>query len=733
MQHLPDGREYINAIGMQLVRIEPGTYQRGSDSGDLDEQPVHQVRISQPFYMGKYQVTNKEYERFDPRHRELRGKLGFSCSDDEAVVFVSWHEAVAYCRWLSERDGRPYRLPTEAEWEYACRAGSETAYAMGEEFPRSQYRNQQHSWYPDPVKTKREFEVVPLTVGEFPPNDWGLHDMHGNVEEWCQDWYGPYVEGEQTDPVGRVDGDFRVTRGGSHSTDPRYLRSAERMATLPEDKHWLIGFRVVLAEPVATEPLPLAEPYPYQLGVSQTVPWEQKHTPAGVGEGGAPGTDAPGSNRSGAAKVMGAGPAEEGASRAGAGGQARVTDAGAGAEEQGSQTGQREAFGGGDACPGGQGALARLTDASYFARPRVYVKLTPTERGPFFRHNHSPYVAETPNGDLLAVWFTTNEESGREMKLVASRLRHGHEEWDEASLFWDAPDRNMTAGALWLDEQGKLLHITGLGAAGTWGTLVQVLRTSEDNGVTWSKGRILYPEHGVRTMPIPSLFRMNDGTLVFSCDAETGSTGGSTVWLSEDDGDSWFDSGGLIRGIHAPVAEIAGGRLLAYGRGDEVHGRMARSISPDRGKSWVYSESEFDPIGMGQRAVMRRLQEGVLFLASFADGMEIRDRDGELRPVYGLFAAVSLDDGETWPYKRLVTTDEDGGKWDGGAWTGEFRMDRSHAEPKGYLAMVQAKNGLIHLLSSRIHYCFNLEWVMALSPGLGGEGAEPEAADAGKS
>ncbi|WP_020617357.1 SUMF1/EgtB/PvdO family nonheme iron enzyme [Paenibacillus daejeonensis] len=642
MQHLPDGSVYTNAIGMQLMRIEPGTYKRGSDSGDLDEQPVHQVRISQPFYMGKYQVTNKEYERFDPRHRELRGKLGFSCGDDEAVVFVSWHEAVAYCRWLSERDGRPYRLPTEAEWEYACRAGTETAYAMGEEFPRSQYRNQQHSWYPDPVKTKREFEVVPLTVGEFPPNDWGLHDMHGNVEEWCQDWYGPYVEGEQTDPVGRVDGDFRVTRGGSHSTDPRYLRSAERMATLPEDKHWLIGFRVVLAEPVATEPLPPAEPYPYQLGVSQTVIAQE--------------------------------PTERG--------------------------------------------------APYFAPPRVYVKLEPSERGPFFRHNHSPYVAETPNGDLLAAWFTTNEESGREMKLVASRLRYGSDSWDDASLFWDAPDRNMTAGALWLDEQGKLLHITGLGAAGTWGTLVQVLRTSEDNGVTWSKGRILYPEHGVRTMPIPSLFRMNDGTLVFSCDAETGSTGGSTVWLSEDDGDSWFDGGGLIRGIHAPVAEIAGGRLLAYGRGDEVHGHMARSISSDRGKSWVYSESEFDPIGMGQRAVMRRLQEGVLFMASFADGMEIQDRDGVRRPVQGLFAAVSLDDGETWPYKRLVTTDEDGGKWDGGAWTGEFRMDRSHAEPKGYLAMVQAKNGLIHLLSSRIHYCFNLDWVMALSPGLGGEGVE---------
>lgn len=638
LNRLPEAREYKNAIGMRLARIEPGHFLMGSERGDLDELPVHRVAVTRPFYMGVHQVTNAEYERFDPRHRDLRGKLGFSLADDEAVVFVSWHEAAAYCRWLSERDGRPYRLPTEAEWEYACRAGTLSEYSTGDAFPRSRYRNQQHSWYPDPVKTKKEFEVVPLTVGQFEPNAWGLHDMHGNVEEWVLDWYGPYAEGEQSDPVGRADGDFKITRGGSHSTDARYLRAAERMATLPEDKHWLIGFRVVLGELPDTVPLPPAAPYPYQIGVSQSVPdWPDE---------------------------------------------------------------------------------AAKADAPCFAEPKVYVKLTPSERGPFYRHNHSPYVAETPNGDLLAAWFTTNEESGREMKLVASRLRHGAEEWDDASLFWDAPDRNMTGGAFWVDEAGKLYHICGLGAAGTWGTLVQVLRTSTDNGVTWSKGKILYPEHGVRTMPIPSLFKTRSGALVLSCDAETGSTGGSTIWISKDEGDSWYDAGGLIRGIHAPVEELSDGRLLAFGRGDEMHGRMAKSISADMGRTWRYEESEFDPIGMGQRAVLRRLKEGPLFLASFADGMDIVDRSGRTRKISGLFAAVSYDDGETWPCKRLVSTDEDGGVWDGGAWTGEFRMDRSHAEPKGYLAMVQGRDGTIHLLSSRIHYAFNLQWVLERSPAL---------------
>ncbi|WP_221414148.1 exo-alpha-sialidase, partial [Paenibacillus sp. 598K] len=441
-------------------------------------------------------------------------------------------------------------------------------------------------------------------------------------------------------------------------------------------------------EPVATEPLPPAPLYPVQQDVSQTVR---------VGRQSVAGTS---SIRSTSATTLDGEPT------------AAVPPA------------DSELSGALSVSVQGTGDGVSMEQAPLFAAPRVYVKLTPSERGPFFRHNHSPYVAEAANGDLLAVWFTTNEESGREMKLVASRLRWGQDEWDEASLFWDAPDRNMTGGALWLDETGKLHHICGLGAAGTWGTLVPVHRTSMDHGATWSKARILHPEHGVRTMPIPSLFRMSDGTLVFSCDAETGSTGGSMVWLSDDDGDSWYDSGGLIRGIHAPVVELADGRLLAYGRGDEVHGRMARSISSDKGRTWTYSESEFDPIGMGQRAVLRRLQEGVLFMASFADGMELRDRLGERRPVQGLFAAVSFDDGETWPYKRLVTTDADEGMWDGGAWTGEFRMDRSHAEPKGYLAMVQGQDGRIHLLSSRIHYCFNLAWVMEGTPGLDGSSDE---------
>jgi len=112
-----------NSLGMTLVRIAPGSFQMGSTNGDYDEMPVHEVTLSRPFYMSATPVTNAQYEAFDPAHRALRGKRGLSKEDDEAVIFVSWLEAADFCDWLSEKEGKPYRLPTEAEWEYACRAG----------------------------------------------------------------------------------------------------------------------------------------------------------------------------------------------------------------------------------------------------------------------------------------------------------------------------------------------------------------------------------------------------------------------------------------------------------------------------------------------------------------------------------------------------------------------------------------------------------------------------------
>ena len=222
---MPDGASHVNSLGMRLVRVEPGTFRMGSpQGGDFDERPVHRVRISRPFYVGECEVTNAQYEQFDPEHGALRGKLGFSKKDDEAVVFVSWHEAVDFCRWLSEKEGLPYRLPTEAEWEYACRAGTTTDFHTGDSLPEAFQKNVTESWLPGSKRGKDQ--PVDLTVGQTPANAWGLRDVHGNVEEWCSDWYGPYADGDQSDPVGREEGDFRLARGGSHSTSTSAPRSS---------------------------------------------------------------------------------------------------------------------------------------------------------------------------------------------------------------------------------------------------------------------------------------------------------------------------------------------------------------------------------------------------------------------------------------------------------------------------------------------------------------------------
>ncbi|QGH70912.1 SUMF1/EgtB/PvdO family nonheme iron enzyme [Pseudactinotalea sp. HY158] len=145
---------------MEMVDISAGTFMQGTSGparedqpkldgrGFLDEEPQHEVTISSDFKMSATPITNEQYEKFDPSHAELRGKLGWSTEDDEAAIFVSWHDAVAFTEWLSEEEGVTYRLPTEAEWEYAARAGTESDYWTGEELPEEHWRNQNQSWFP---------------------------------------------------------------------------------------------------------------------------------------------------------------------------------------------------------------------------------------------------------------------------------------------------------------------------------------------------------------------------------------------------------------------------------------------------------------------------------------------------------------------------------------------------------------------------------------------------------
>ena len=179
----------------------------GRTYGDYDESPNHAVHISKPFRIGAYEVTNEQYEQYDPLHRNLRGSHGMSLLGFEAVTAVSWHNATGYAKWLSAQDPEwDWRLPTEAEWEYACRAGTTTNYHTGDELPRSAWKNQERNgWSCGTYSTSPNSEIpmgLEPMVTEMagadgylrggtgaPPNEWGVVDCHGNVEEWVSDWY----------------------------------------------------------------------------------------------------------------------------------------------------------------------------------------------------------------------------------------------------------------------------------------------------------------------------------------------------------------------------------------------------------------------------------------------------------------------------------------------------------------------------------------------------------------
>ena len=224
-----DSRTGIAFIGIPAGEFDMGTAQGGYD----DERPVHRVGISKPFLLGKYPVTNREYQRFLEANSGIKPPQYWSNSQfndpQQPVVGVSWEDAQVFCQWAG------CRLPTEAEWEYACRAGNPGAYCFGD----AEAELEQYAWYDKNSGRKTQ------PVGQKKPSQWGLYDMHGNVWEWCQDWFSDYAEKPVTDPTGPVEGSSRVLRGGSWGGGPTYLRSAYRDGLTPGSRGISIGFRCV--------------------------------------------------------------------------------------------------------------------------------------------------------------------------------------------------------------------------------------------------------------------------------------------------------------------------------------------------------------------------------------------------------------------------------------------------------------------------------------------------------
>jgi formylglycine-generating enzyme required for sulfatase activity len=276
-------REIRNSLGMSLLLVPRGTFLMGSPKGEedrLDEEIPHEVEITRPFYLGKHEVTVGQFRAFvtDAGYRteaERDGKGGrafdgkefvqkpeftwkslyFAQTDDHPVVVVSWNDAVAFCEWLSRKDGRAYRLPTEAEWEYACRAGTKTRFHTGDRDDDLKAAGNvadaalQAKWR-DAFWAMRWDDGFPFTapVGRFKANAFGLYDMHGNAWEWCADWYAEdyYGKSPRRDPQGPTTGKERVARGGAWSTQPKFCRSAFRDWHEPSYRSDCVGFRVVV-------------------------------------------------------------------------------------------------------------------------------------------------------------------------------------------------------------------------------------------------------------------------------------------------------------------------------------------------------------------------------------------------------------------------------------------------------------------------------------------------------
>jgi formylglycine-generating enzyme required for sulfatase activity len=226
---------------MKLTLIPAGEFlmgspASGSDAED-DEKPQHLVKITKPFYMAVHEVTQQQYEKVMGT-RPWEGEEYVKEGPDYPAVYVNHDDAVEFCRRLSKQEGVEYRLPTEAEWEYACRAGTTTAYSFGDD----EAKLGQYAWY-----EKNAWDIgeeYAHRIGQKLPNRWGLYDMHGNVWEWCHDWYGSYgSEKVVSDPLGPVQGEYRVLRGGSFGSPPSLVRSAYRSYNFPVTRHSYLGFR----------------------------------------------------------------------------------------------------------------------------------------------------------------------------------------------------------------------------------------------------------------------------------------------------------------------------------------------------------------------------------------------------------------------------------------------------------------------------------------------------------
>lgn len=537
-----------NSIGIEMVEIPAGSFQMGSTSGFWNEQPVRKVTISRPFLISRHEVTRLQFLEFRPDHPASATRKG---------VGVSWHDAMAFCEWLSAKEGKPYRLPTEAEWEYACRL-------------------------------------------EGMSGEGKLVGMLDDVVEWCLDWYGPYPDHDEVDPVGPAEGMVRVLRGDKLDVDDRviapwgYNRPAYRAGLPPSfglpHAYLNTGFRVVQAPPVTTRPRPATHEL-FRLGVKQST--------GALASRYRPDPAKPYFRK----RYMVATPPE-------------------------------------------------TWEGNHYERPEHAQSMQALALHPGLAgHQHSAALEVLPNGDLLMVAYTSWTEYNPEVALMAVRLRYGHDAWEMPSLGFDIPGANDHAPLLWTD--GESTHLF-------WGLpkLPQHIPfqwiTTRDSGATWDPVRLPVfsgPIGPSVAQPINSAFRDRLGRIYIASD---GKGDYSLLWASDDDMRTWHDPGGRTNGGHSTFALLSDGLsiLAMNGRKTHIDYYMTSSTSRDRAASFTTAKTPFAWGGSNQRASLLRLRSGRLVFAT--DVVHSVDRSPpEFEGMQGSVIAFSDDDGKTWRKKKL--------------------------------------------------------------------------------
>ena len=654
----------MNSLGMRMVPIAPGSFMMGESQptpakvfaiaeylrrGDWDEHPVHRVTLTRAFFIADEEVTAEQFRQF---------RADYSSNPHTAPYAsgISWHEAVAFCAWLSQKEGRTYRLPIEAEWEYAARAGTATHFHSGDTPP------------------------APETT-----NSWGLKNMHTGVVEWCADWHGEYPDGPQTDPVGPVGGWAKVVRGGGlDKMTPFYARSANR-AGMPPD----------------FPPTPLE-----QIRELNQEKMPTGHEPTGTGQKREGGYKSEFLYRNFTRAVLN----NQGNHPIGF----RVVCA----ELPSTKTlPTQRAFALHGVRQAGPPASVGPDSARPWFRKRYLLPTPPENISPeklrtmralgihrgILRHMHSPGLEVAGNGDVIFISFTAVSETDPDVAMLITRLRFGSDQWDPPDLFLDLPDVDDHAPMLWNDS-GRLWFFFGSnkldsGFPFQW-------TTSDDHGSTWSA--IKFPLFstlvgGHSAQPITNAFRDATGRIYVASDAIGPE---SVLWQSDDNGSTWRDPGGRSGGRHTAFVLLRDGRILGMGgKNSNIDGFMPRSISSDGGRTYTVSKTPFAHLGSNQRPALIRLASGRLFMAG-----DLQSIVGALPPggtEKGAFVALSDDDGETWKVRKLIGTQlhED-----------DQRARAMGGETLGYTVARQAPNGVIHLVATMTSPCLayelNESWIL---------------------